>query len=284
MHPLGPDSSAAQAAGPGALFRAVAAQAGFLAALMFYAGAVYTNAYYSYFRVPVPGLALGFPDFVLQSLHLVTVPVVAALVLVLMTANWRRLLAVLPVPDRVATAVRTTVTTVARCYLLVLAAGLVLLLFWQQIQPHGWIAPVTLAAGLLLGQARAAYHGHRPTGLRERAVPVFAAGVLLAWAAVLYSAHLGKQDAEYVAGQVVRQPGVVLYSTRPLSLLGRGLLAEDLGERFPFRYRYTGLRLLIERGGRYYLLPVGWQRATDSLYVIRENDNTRVELTAGTQP
>jgi len=38
------------------------------------------------------------------------------------------------------------------------------------------------------------------------------------------------------------------------------------------------LRLLLQRSGTYYLLPVGWSPAYDYTYVLNQTDPIRVEL------
>ncbi|MFF2510400.1 hypothetical protein [Streptomyces sp. NPDC058086] len=48
--------------------------------------------------------------------------------------------------------------------------------------------------------------------------------------------------------------------------------------------RWTGVRLLMERNGRYYVVSRGWKPRRDPLYVIRESDDIWVALTSGTQP
>lgn len=58
---------------------------------------------------------------------------------------------------------------------------------------------------------------------------------------------------------------------------------EPLPNDSAYRFRYGGLRLLIARGERYYLLPVGWSEQTSATYVLRDSDDIRVELYPGTQ-
>lgn len=99
----------------------------------------------------------------------------------------------------------------------------------------------------------------------------------------LVAGELGRQDARKVADHLVRRTAVVVLSTERLSLSGPGLVAEEL-KGMHYRYRYTGLRLLLERDHRYYLLPVGWHQRTDSLHVIEDDGNTLIQLMPGTQP
>ncbi|MET7718345.1 hypothetical protein ABZS89_39275, partial [Streptomyces sp. NPDC005407] len=62
------------------------AQASFIAALMFYMGVIYTSAYYGHFHLSPFFLGFGFAEFVLQSLHLMTFPVLVAVVLLIAVA------------------------------------------------------------------------------------------------------------------------------------------------------------------------------------------------------
>ncbi|MGP3637352.1 hypothetical protein ACTU45_29080, partial [Streptomyces sp. 24-1644] len=58
---------------------------------------------------------------------------------------------------------------------------------------------------------------------------------------------------------------------------------DDLGANVHLRYRYTGLRLITAREGRYCAVPIGWRAKTDHVYVIREADDVRIEFTPGVQ-
>jgi hypothetical protein len=96
------------------------------------------------------------------------------------------------------------------------------------------------------------------------------------------TAQLGDHDARIRANNVTRWTGVVVLSAKPLSL--PKIRMEVLGNDLALRYRYTGLRLLIEDGGRYFVVPLGWNPRTQPVYVIRESDKTWIGLMPGTQP
>jgi hypothetical protein len=53
---------------------------------------------------------------------------------------------------------------------------------------------------------------------------------------------------------------------------------QPLPPGLPYRYRYTGLRLLLMQSGTYYLLPQGWSPQLDFTYIIIQNDQTSIEL------
>ncbi|WP_189131120.1 hypothetical protein [Wenjunlia tyrosinilytica] len=250
---------------------------------MFYLGAIYTTRYYSYFHLSPFSLGFGFAEFVMQCLHLLTFQVVIGAVVLLVVIGAPGVTAHLPLPDRFTRGVSEACHTAARFHLWVVAAGLGLLLLWPWTQGYGWVAPFTMAAGLLLGQARTTKDGKHPEGLRGRALPIFAAGVFLFWTVTLVAWQLGDRDARQSAAEVVRWPGVVVLSTQSLSLPTQIVPEEDLGEGLHLRYRYSDLRLLVERDGRYYVVPTKWNPRTDSVYIIRESGDTRIELRPGVQ-
>ncbi|MEV5611063.1 hypothetical protein [Streptomyces sp. NPDC052225] len=252
----------------------------FVGGLMLYAGYIYTNAYFGYFRLDT--FAVGFDTFelVMRSLRLATLPALEVLTVILLAPALPRLLTVLRVPVPQVERVRTAGRAVARAHLVPVALGAVLLLLWGWIQPYGWTAPLLVAGGLLLGQARAA--GRRAGW--ERGVSLLMAGVFLIWAVALVAGQLGRQDARTDAELIVRRPSVVVLSTHRLAIAPPGPGAVDLGRRSFYRYRYEGFRLLVERDHRYYLLPLNWRRRTDPVYVIEPDSGVRVELRPGVLP
>ncbi|MFI9722098.1 hypothetical protein ACIHFE_20950 [Streptomyces sp. NPDC052396] len=261
---------AAPASGAADYAKVLIGQASLIAALMFYVGAVYTSSYYGYFHLSPFTLGLGFPELVVESLNLLKLPVLVAGVAVLLLAG-------LPPSSR---RIRAAVTArAARLHLPVVAAGLVLLVLWRWIQPYGWIVPLVIAAGLLLGQAGGGRE--RLEGVRRRVLSLLATGLLLLWAVTVLAAQLGESDARGRARDVTGWTGVLVLSGRRLSL--PGVREEDLGAGLRHRYRYTGLRQLVEGQDGYYVVPLGWNVGTDAVYVIPKGGDTWVGLTPGTR-
>ncbi|MFF4289557.1 hypothetical protein ACFY0R_30285 [Streptomyces sp. NPDC001633] len=280
----------------------VVAQASFLVAIMYFLGAVYMTAYYSYFRLDAFSLGLGFAEMAMQSLNVVTAPTAIVSVLIILIA---RHLATVPAPnpqsdtdeggqERLIRTLESALRAIARAHLYIVGSGLALLLLWPWLGAFRWTAPLVLGAGVLLGQSTwaqsrtadgdaAAPSAAAPSRTWSRAVPVFMAGLLVMWGLSLAVSALGEQEARQTAANLVRHPAVVLLSTDRLGLAGPGLQVEDLGAKVHYRYRYTGLRRLIERNGRYYLLPLGWTYRTGPTYVIQDGGDLRVELFPGTQ-
>ncbi|MEV5123365.1 hypothetical protein AB0K49_11210 [Streptomyces decoyicus] len=261
----------------------VVAQASFLVAIMYFLGAVYLTSYYHYFRLDAFSLGFGFAELSIQSLNVLKVPVVIVLTGAVLAARHLTTRETAPAQGSLARVLERWARTVARAHLAFVFAGLLLLLLWSRIQPYGWTAPLLLGTGVLLGQTPWAGGGVASSTLWSKAVPVFTGGLLMMWAFSLATSHMGEQEAQQAAGQLVRRTAVVVLSTDRLSLAGPGLKAEDLGAKAHYRYRYTGLRRIIERNGRYYLLPLGWDPRTGPTYVIQDGDDVRVELLPGTQ-
>jgi len=51
------------------------------------------------------------------------------------------------------------------------------------------------------------------------------------------------------------------------------------GAQGDYLFRYTGLRLLMYSGDRYFLVPDGWRPGSGPLVVLADTDDVRVELT-----
>ncbi|MFH8681077.1 hypothetical protein [Streptomyces lydicus] len=261
----------------------MAAQASFLVAIMYFLGAVYLTSYYHYFRLDAFSLGFGFAELSIQSLNVLKAPVAIALIVAVVAARHLTTREAAPAQGSLARLLERWARTVVRAHLAFIFAGLLLLLLWSRIQPYGWTAPLLLGTGLLLGQTPWAGEGAIRSTLWSKAVPVFTGGLLMMWAFSVATSQMGEQEAHQAADQLVRRTAVVILSTDRLSLVGPGLKAEDLGAKAHYRYRYTGLRRLIERNGRYYLLPLGWDPRTGATYVIQDGNGVRVELLPGTQ-
>ncbi|MGW7244503.1 hypothetical protein [Streptomyces sp. NPDC054804] len=254
------------------LINIVIGQASFIAALMFYLGVIFMEHYFGYYHLNPFNLGFGFAEFALQSLNLITFPVlVSAVILIVAVALYgRQSRQALP-------------EALVRCHMFVVAAGLILLVLWWQwrLLLPDWAGPLLIGVGLLLG---AAPHGgvDRPRGVRITALQIFGAGLFLFWTLTLVVGQLGEQHARNDARNTFTGTGLIIYSAKPLNLPAPGRLrTEDLGNTIRMRYRYSGLRLITVRDGRYYAVPIGWQAQTDSVYILRESDDVRFELTPG---
>ncbi|WP_282797641.1 hypothetical protein [Streptomyces sp. CC224B] len=254
----------------------------FAVGLMLYAGYLYVDAFYSHFHLGTFAIGFDSLEFALRSLRLVTLPVFASLAVLFLIPHVPELMAVLGVGERRVGTARAWGHAFARLHPLLIAVGVLLMTLWQVLHPYHWVAPLCVAAGLLLGQTSAAT-ARAPRGRRawERAAALTVAGVFLMWVVALAAGELGRRDARRAADHLVNRVAVVVLSAERLSLTGPGVVAEDLGGGLHYRYRYSGLRLLVERDHRYYVLPVGWREGRDATFVVEDDDTVRVELRPG---
>ncbi|MFF3438420.1 hypothetical protein [Streptosporangium sp. NPDC002721] len=119
----------------------------------------------------------------------------------------------------------------------------------------------------------------------------FAAAVVtsvlcLLWAASLHAYRKGEAVAEQFVAALPHHTSVAVYSGKTLALNAPGVTRVPLADRtYPFRYE--GLRLLMTRGDRYYLIPVitvaDWRKGNGRTFVVVEREDRRVELLPGTR-
>lgn len=127
---------------------------------------------------------------------------------------------------------------------------------WGQDAPAPWAAP--LAAGLLMSFVV----------------------LSLFWAVGNFALWRGLDLAVQIASDYRTRPGVVVYSPSRLALEGvtEDVLQEPGGE--PYAYRYSGMRLLDQASGTYFLMPEDWDTG-HRLILLKDSDDLRVELLAG---
>jgi hypothetical protein len=155
--------------------------------------------------------------------------------------------------------------------------------------------PGATAIGLAVGvgllvyvvhMRRASSAGRDGTGLpspsaavAEWAIVFALVAVSLFWAAVDYSAAVGRARAAQVIGELDDYPEAVIFSERSLSLDAPGVsvtLCDDAGSSYPFRY--DGLRMIWQSGGQYLLLTPEWDTQTGSALLLPRTDATRLEF------
>ncbi|MET9295327.1 hypothetical protein [Streptomyces sp. NPDC003077] len=104
-------------------------------------------------------------------------------------------------------------------------------------------------------------------------------GLSLFWAANDYAAAVGRSRArEFVAG-LAGEPTAVLYSARDLSLGAPGVRRTRChDDRAAYRFRYDGLKLLLQSGNQYVFLPERWTPADGVAVVLPRTDSVRLEF------
>jgi hypothetical protein len=87
--------------------------------------------------------------------------------------------------------------------------------------------------------------------------------------------------AKHVAAQLPYRTDVTVFSSNRLLLQGPRMHVDQINDpQSQYHFRYTGLRLLLRSGDRYFLLPEGWKHGADSLFIVTESQNVRLQFTA----
>jgi len=148
------------------------------------------------------------------------------------------------------------------------------------------VGMVLLAYGIYFGgRVRGAGFFHQPermeldlplvTSLALVGVVVF---LSLFWATKDLAQALGRGQARRLERSLSTQPGAIVYSKRRLYLPDVSETALSGGG---YRFRYTGLRLLVRSAGKYFMIPDGWTRDTGVVVVLKDDASMRVEFTRG---
>ncbi|MFD6175501.1 MULTISPECIES: hypothetical protein [unclassified Isoptericola] len=299
------------------LLTSVLAPTTVIAALLFYFGYVSLTAQLGYFGLRLSTLGFSYQEVLLRSVAVVYVPLLVLIVLAI-AALWFHTWAGALVGDA---RFRTAVVVAASVLVAVGAAALVRGVrgvLTPDLAATEAIATTPICLGF--GSAAIAYgvsvldRARRRSRAAPRPVAMVASAYLVAgfvvvalfWAANSFAAAYGRGQAEAQAGRTGRLPAVVL-DTKDLLLAdypgiavealpcrvevsrsvpeGSFPTADELCDAQRFHYRYTGLRLLDESGGRMFLVPdgAGWDPDTSAVMVVPADADVRLQFypTAG---
>jgi len=101
----------------------------------------------------------------------------------------------------------------------------------------------------------------------------------LFWAVSDYSASVGTRRGFETAAQLPARPAATLYSAESLNLTAGGVLQVKCADPdAAYKYRYTGLKLLLQSGGQYVFVPSGWRAGSGVAFVIPKTEKLRLEF------
>lgn len=104
-------------------------------------------------------------------------------------------------------------------------------------------------------------------------------GLSLFWAATNYSHAVGTGRAHEHVRMLAAQPSVAVYSNQSLSLNAAGvreLRCHDA--EASYRFRYDGLKLILQSGDQYVFLPAKWSPTDGVAVLLPRNDSVRLEF------
>ncbi len=258
-----------------------------LTALLFYFGYVSSRAQFRYFGLDVDTIGLSTNDFVMRSPQVLLVPLLAialgAIGLLLAHVHLRR-----HGPSARAVA-RALVLA-----LLVLTAGLVLLFAFPWVGRwilYPLVAPTLIGAGTgalayVLWMPTAPPWLRRSADRRARwarpavtALALVVVATTMFWATATLAEWSGRGNARQTARHLDELPAVILDTSQRLFLTD-GIVEETaLPAEGPedLRFRYRGLRLLIQGEGQLFLVPDRWSPSNSTL-VVPLDGSVRVQF------
>ena len=263
-----------------------------LTGLLIYFGHVATAAEFGTFGISVATLELSTQELLLRSAGALYAPLGLLLAAVLCLAwAYRRSFDWLAAPARRAVVPRAVLILAALGVVLVGrgAAGIVV----PEIARTEPIAMSPLSLGFGIAAVSYSVHLRRTTrgaGRRlgtpgwysaARAVVCFALITLcLFWATSSFAAAYGRGRALETAAHLDRLPGVVVDTTERLYAAYTGVEETRLPpeEEQRYRYRYKGFRLLVESGGRLFLVPEAWRAEDGATVILRLDDDIRLQM------
>jgi hypothetical protein len=274
------------------LLAGVVAPTTLLTALMFYFGWMHAYWFFDYFGVNSTLLGLTSVDFVMRSADALFVPMTVLACAVLL-ALWAQaaLRARLAAGRRSALTRRLAPILIGTGALLTFA-GLVSVFTPTPLDRRVAAAPLCLGGGVLLllygvrlGRAVHAIERDPPAWapVAEWAGVFVLVSLSLFWAATDYSAAVGRSQARQYASSLSREPDLALYSERSLRLHGPGVREVRCQDpEATYRYRYDGLKLMLQSAGQYVLIPEKWSPATGTTFVVPRVDSLRLEFARAT--
>ncbi|WP_249998350.1 hypothetical protein [Actinoplanes sp. M2I2] len=247
-------------------------------AILFYFGWSRAYYFYDYFGVDTSLLGLTTTDYLQLSVDGLFVPLAIAACAVL---------AVLWIGVRLPTgrlrASRFLTYAVPAAGVLLLANGLSAIVWQTPFNRRLAVAPLCLAAGavlLVLAVRRTRTDASDGIAALDWAVVFVLVGLALFWAANDYSAAVGRSRAEQLVGQLPTFPDATLYSAASLSFADprvRETTCED--PKATYGFRYDNLKLVLQSGGQYLLLPTGWSPRDGTAILLPRTDSTRFDFT-----
>lgn len=253
-----------------------------LTALLFYFGRFHAYWFFHYFGVNSTVLGLSTQDYLVRSADGLFVPL-AVLAAIGLAVLWLHRLVRRPaLGDGHPRLARIAKIGALVLGLFLTCVGLLNMLRVPFLDFAIAVPPFSFASGVLLLMflSRRRATGGARTALAEWAAVFVLVSLSLFWFATDYSAAVGTGQARALEADLAYEPDTVLYSERSLSLPARGITETPCraGEN-AYKFRYDGLKLVLQSGDQYLFLPAGWHPATGSAILIPRAAAVRLEFT-----
>ena len=265
-----------------------------ITSLLFYFGWSHAYWFFDYFGVNATLLGLTTRDYVQRSLDGLFVPMTVVACAGLLGLWGHAMLRARLAAGTEPGVLRMLVPAMAAAGAVLAAGGVWSVFAPTPLSGHLVAAPLSLAFGVLLLvyalhlwrlRATAQQRADRAAGPQWVAVAEWVGvfvlvGLSLFWAANDYSAAVGRSRARQLVAELSTYPGAVVYSERSLSLHAPGVRETRCHDpQAAYRFRYDGLKLVLQSGGQYLFLPEGWSPSNGVAILVSRNDSLRLEFT-----
>lgn len=256
-----------------------------LTGLLFYFGRLHVTGMFRYLRVNFTVLDLSVQDYLIRSADGLFVPLTATAGMTLLLL-WTHGLVVGSVPKaRRQAAARRAAPGAALAGVILLSVAMVGLSRPATFASVPEVPGLFLAVGvLLLAYAVRLRRSIPPSGVAavsEWAAVFVVVAIGLFWAVGNYAIAVGTSRGHQIEQQLAGAPDVVVYSVHELYLAAPTITRSVCGQSAEsFRYRYDGLKLVMQSSGQYLFLPQGWTHDSGPAIVIPRTDTIRLEFAA----
>lgn len=254
-----------------------------LTALLFYFGWSRAYYFYDYLGVESSALHLTTQDYVQLSVDGLFVPLLVTS-LVTLGALWIRSV----LGSRIANSPRIGPYTIAAAAVggLLVINGFSRIFVETPLNSPLAVAPLSLAVGVALFFFAVRLRRRRGSttvpewvSAGEWAAVILVMCLAMFWVANDYSADVGRSRARQFVSELASLPDTQLFSKESLSLTAPGVTKQQCSDaQAAYRFRYDGLKLVLQSGDRYLLLPAGWSRAQGVAILLQESENIRLQF------
>lgn len=273
----------------------IVSQTALITALLYYFGWVRAQSTLAYFGLDTSLVGYSTADYLLRSINVAFTSFIRVALAALVLLGLHRLL-VQRALERPAGSWEQRAGRWIIAMARMIAATLVTAVIIRMLVPDqiGWPSGLALPLLLVMSVGLLGYVTHvrttypdalavtPPSHPRARALVLVALGLLGAlWAVGLYADQVGTRIATDIVADLPERSAVVVYSVERIAIAGTGMEVSEIaqpGSRY--RYQYSGIRLLTRSADKYLLLPVGWQRGRDRVFLVRDDDSIRIDIAA----
>ncbi|MEV0060731.1 hypothetical protein [Nocardia sp. NPDC050718] len=272
----------------GPMIRNFAAPTTLVTALLFFFGWSHAYWFFDYFGVNSTTIGLTTQDYLMRSQDSLFIPLAAGACLFLVYLLGRRVFQEFVVPRMSAAQRRLLVLATLVVGSVLVVAGLVSIVVSSPLRSIVGAPGLCLVGGVVLVVAAVRVRRNDQGG-DEPAADVLTAGewgavfvlvgVGLFWAVADYSAAVGTGRAIEQVEQFPHQPSVSVYADKRLGLAAPGvteLTCPASDAAYPFRY--DGLKLVLQSGNQYLLLPESWNRDGGVAFLLPRSDANRIDF------